>query len=256
MNINESELKPCPFCASPCDNCVREDGEGFLGCENTKCPVSRLAMTHDQWNTRAYNKDLNDARRELEEVKSAILKFGYEDGTLASMCERHKLYCESQTKRLSESTSLSVSLSNKLGESRRELDSVQVDLQMMASAKLVNELNCKEQIDQLQKSNAVMREALMKGEKALNICYADACYIDADVLENGYKLPTAANAIRNIRRQSEQFRDLKAALLEQLPTISILITREEIEALHCTCTYIDMGHKCPRCQLIEKHFPH
>ena len=48
-----SEALPCPFCGSPCDDCRNEDGEGFLGCSNEHCPAHKLAMTDEQWNTRA-----------------------------------------------------------------------------------------------------------------------------------------------------------------------------------------------------------
>lgn len=45
-------LLPCPFCGSPCDECRREDGEGYLGCSDPECPAYRLAMSDKQWNTR------------------------------------------------------------------------------------------------------------------------------------------------------------------------------------------------------------
>lgn len=45
---------PCPFCGSPCDDCRggENDEDGWLGCDNQKCPASRLVMTAEQWNTR------------------------------------------------------------------------------------------------------------------------------------------------------------------------------------------------------------
>ncbi len=50
---NVENLLPCPFCGAECDDCRNEEGEGYLGCSNAKCPASRLAVTDEQWNRRA-----------------------------------------------------------------------------------------------------------------------------------------------------------------------------------------------------------
>lgn len=43
---------PCPFCGWPCDDCVSEDGDEYLGCSNDKCAAAKLAWTGEQWNRR------------------------------------------------------------------------------------------------------------------------------------------------------------------------------------------------------------
>jgi len=63
-----SELKPCPFCGSPCDECTNEGNEdGFLGCDNRKCAASGLAMTKEQWNTRHNERENQQLKAKLDE---------------------------------------------------------------------------------------------------------------------------------------------------------------------------------------------
>ncbi len=49
--MTEKELKPCPFCGS---NEVRpvEEGDPFVWCKNTKCPIYDVEIPIEEWNAR------------------------------------------------------------------------------------------------------------------------------------------------------------------------------------------------------------
>ncbi|EGQ9187660.1 hypothetical protein O1C43_000138 [Vibrio cholerae] len=79
-----SDLKPCLMCGCEHKNLMGYDYHK-VSCANVDCPISHLALTKEQWNTRAEPQELTTLRQQNAELVKALTymlgQFGEPDGS-------------------------------------------------------------------------------------------------------------------------------------------------------------------------------